>query len=241
MKDCVSTSIPLPRRPMAQSAPCYLKTDTSFPNAYLDAVGGASLRCTISENFLASFFEFLCVIGMKAILVSLLVAFASQLPAAEVAYAIVHGPKAAFNISAPAGWVIDNEAGASDGLPCVLFQKGKSWSSADPLMYAKIASASHENAEDFAKKAISESKKDRGDFQVKRVESGKTKGGEAYFINEYAPNADYPRMERVAYVQLPNAVAYIVYSGDNDKAFRSQQSALKQLVSSLTAMTVKKD
>ena len=26
---------------------------------------------------------------------------------------IVHGPKAAFNISAPEGWVLDNESGVS--------------------------------------------------------------------------------------------------------------------------------
>ena len=28
---------------------------------------------------------------------------------------IVHGPKAAFNISAPEGWVLDNESGVSQG------------------------------------------------------------------------------------------------------------------------------
>ena len=33
---------------------------------------------------------------------------------------IVYGPKAAFNIAAPEGWVLDNESGAQQGLPCVL-------------------------------------------------------------------------------------------------------------------------
>jgi hypothetical protein len=28
---------------------------------------------------------------------------------------IVYGPKAAFNIGAPKGWVLDNESGASQG------------------------------------------------------------------------------------------------------------------------------
>ena len=40
---------------------------------------------------------------------------------------IVHGPKAGFNISAPEGWVIDNEAGVNQGMPCVLYPKGSSW------------------------------------------------------------------------------------------------------------------
>ena len=55
------------------------------------------------------------------ILLSLLLdAFADQVP-----FAIVYGPKGAFNIAAPPGWVIDNTAGQSNGLPCVLSAKGR--------------------------------------------------------------------------------------------------------------------
>ena len=81
------------------------------------------------------------------ILLSLLLdAFADQVP-----FAIVYGPKGAFNIAAPAGWVINNTAGESNGLACVLFRKGQTWQKAEPLMYAKIANPSHEDAEAFAK------------------------------------------------------------------------------------------
>jgi len=44
---------------------------------------------------------------------------------------IVYGPKAAFNISAPEGWVLDNQAGVEQGLPCVLYPKGESWADAN--------------------------------------------------------------------------------------------------------------
>src|SRR4051812_12063205 len=113
----------------------------------------------------------------------------------QVPFAIVYGPKAAFNIVAPGGWVIDNSAGAEQGLPCVLFRKGDTWENAEPLMYAKIASTSVEEAESFVKTAIVEMKKERGEYQVKRVESGKTKDGQAWFINEYSPSAKYSRLE----------------------------------------------
>src|SRR5688572_20672435 len=49
---------------------------------------------------------------------------------------IVYGPKAAFKIKAPEGWVVDNKAGASQGLPCVLYPKGSTWAEADAVMYA---------------------------------------------------------------------------------------------------------
>jgi len=169
------------------------------------------------------------------ILLSLLLdAFADQVP-----FAIVYGPKGAFNIAAPAGWVIDNTAGESNGLPCVLFRKGQTWQNAEPMMYAKIASTSHEDAEAFAKTAIEEMKKERGDYAVKRVATGKTKGGHSYFINEYSPSEEYPRIERVAYVQMPKAVAYIVFSCDGEKALRKHQRALTELLETLTAMDVK--
>jgi hypothetical protein len=168
------------------------------------------------------------------LLTLLLAAFADQVP-----FAIVYGPKRAFNIAAPTGWVIDNTAGESNGLPCVLFRKGQTWQKAEPLMYAKIASTSYEDAEAFARTAIDEIKKERGDYEVKRVATGKTKGGQSYFINQYSPSEKYPRIERVAYVQMPKAVAYIVFSCENEQALRKHQRALTELVESLTAMDAK--
>src|SRR5580765_4891512 len=67
---------------------------------------------------------------------------------------IVYGPKAAFNISAPEGWVLDNESGAEQGLPCVLYPKGESWADARTVMYAKIAGIEYEDAGKFAEVAI---------------------------------------------------------------------------------------
>lgn len=160
-----------------------------------------------------------------ALILTAVTALADQTP-----FGIVYGPKAAFNISAPEGWVIDNTAGNDDGLPCVLFRKGQTWENADPLMYTKIAGTDIEDAEAFAKTAISEMKKQRGEYKTKRIQSGKTKDGRAWFINEYSPNDSYPRTERVAYIQLPKAVAYVVYSADSEAAFRKHQAALEQLL-----------
>lgn len=168
------------------------------------------------------------------LLLTLPLSLADQVPSA-----IVHGPKGAFNITAPAGWVIDNTAGESNGLPCVLFPKWQTWQNAEPLMYAKIASTTYEDAETFAKTAIQEMKKERGEYEVKRIAAGKTKGGQAYFINHYSPSTNYPRIERVAYVQMPKAVAYIVFSCDDEKALRKHQRALTETVESLMAMDVK--
>jgi hypothetical protein len=151
---------------------------------------------------------------------------------------IVYGPKGAFNISAPKGWKLDPTAGADQGLPCVLYPEGATWETADPLMYAKIASTTFEDYDAFAKEAIEDMKKERPGFKMKRIASGKTADGQPYFINEYPPTKTYERFERVAYVQLPKAVAYIVFSADDKSAFEKHRDALEEAVKSVRSMNV---
>ena len=151
---------------------------------------------------------------------------------------IVYGPKGAFNITAPKGWKLDPTAGAEQKLPCVLYPDGATWETADPLMYAKIASTIYEDYEAFVKEAIEDMKKNRPGFKMKRIASGKTAGGLPYFINEYQPTETYKRFERVAYVQLPKAVAYIVFSADDKSAFEKQSGALEEAAKSVRSMNV---
>src|SRR5207253_1775651 len=112
---------------------------------------------------------------------------------------IVYGPKAAFNIAAPEGWVLDNESGAEQGLPCVLYPKGSSWADAKTIMYGKIASTQYEDANAFVAAAIKEMKAKRG-MPKEKIASGKTHDGHDYFINEYPASKSYSQWERVAFV-----------------------------------------
>ena len=81
-------------------------------------------------------------------------------------------------------------------------------------------------------------KEKRPGIEPKRVESGKTEGGLPYFIYDYPPTKDYPRHEQAAYVQLPKAVAYIVFSAEEESAFRKHKGALLEAVKSIQAMNV---
>jgi len=142
---------------------------------------------------------------------------------------IVYGPKAAFNIAAPEGWVLDNTSGADQGLPCVLYPKGSSWSDARTIMYAKIASTQFEDVNAFVAMAIREMQERHGKPKEK-VASGKTHDGHDYFINEYPATKSYSQWERVAYVQLPHAVAYIVLSSRDEASYRKDSPALQEVL-----------
>jgi hypothetical protein len=147
----------------------------------------------------------------------------------QYAGGIVYGPKAAFNIGAPEGWVLDNESGVNQGLPCVLYPKGSSWSDAKTIMYAKIAGTKFEDVNAFVRFAIEEMEKTHGKPREK-IASGKTQDGRDYFINEYPATKTYSQWERVGYVQLPHAVAYIVLSSRDQASYKKDAGALQDVL-----------
>ena len=153
---------------------------------------------------------------------------------------IVYGPKAAFNIAAPEGWVLDNRAGVEQGLPCVLYPKGQKWSDARTVIYAKIASTQFEDVNAFVAKSIKEMKDQHG-LPKEKIVSGKTRDGRDYFINEYPATKSYSQWERVAYVQLPRAVAYIVLSSQNEPSYRKDASALAEVLKTFVYLEPKAD
>jgi hypothetical protein len=153
---------------------------------------------------------------------------------------IVYGPKAAFNISAPEGWVLDNESGADQGMPCVLYPKGSSWSDAKTVIYAKIASTQFEDVNAFVAMAIKGMQKTHG-APKEKIASGKTRDGHNYFINEYPATKAYSQWERVAYVQLPRAVAYIVLSSQGETSYHKDAPALEKVLKTLVYLEPKAD
>lgn len=153
---------------------------------------------------------------------------------------IVYGPKAAFGVSAPEGWVLDNESGLNQGLPCVLYPKGESWDNARTVMYAKIAGTKFEDVNAFVAFAIKEMEKTHGKPKEK-VASGKTKDGHDYFINEYPATKTYSQWERVGYVQLPHAVAYVVLSSRDKASYRKDSGALENVLKTLAYLEPKID
>ena len=153
---------------------------------------------------------------------------------------IVHGPKAGFNISAPEGWVLDNESGKNQDMPCVLYPKGSSWADAKTVMYAKVASPQWEGVNAFVETAIKEMKAKHGTPKEK-IASGKTKDGHDYFINEYPATKTYSQWERVGYVQLPHAVAYIVLSSRDHASYKKDSGALQEVLKTLVYLEPQAD
>jgi hypothetical protein len=66
-----------------------------------------------------------------------------------------------------------------------------------------------------------------------KIASGKTHAGHPYFINEYPATKNYSQWERVGYVQLPHAVAYIVLSSRDKASYHKDSGALEKVLKTL--------
>src|SRR5213079_3612724 len=100
---------------------------------------------------------------------------------------------------------------------------------AKTVMYAKVASPQWEGVNAFVAMAIKEMKAKHGKPKEK-IATGKTKDGHDYFINEYPATKTYSQWERVAYVQLAHAVAYIVLSSRDHASYQKDSGALQQVL-----------
>jgi tetratricopeptide (TPR) repeat protein len=165
---------------------------------------------------------------------SLLFLAVAEVPAQDNYHeGIVHGLKAGFNISAPKGWVLDTESGVNQGMPCVLYPKGSSWSDAKTVMYANLAGTEFEGVNLFVEAAIKWMEKTHGRPKEK-VASGKTKDGHDYFINEYPATKTYSQWERVGYIQLPRGVGFIVLTSRDKANYQKDSGKLEEVLKSLT-------
>ena len=121
-----------------------------------------------------------------------------------------------------------------------LYPKGSSWKEAKTVMYAKVASPQWEGVNAFVETAIKEMKAKHGTPKEK-IASGKTKDDHDYFINEYPATKTYSQWERVGYVQLPQAVAYIVLTSRDQASYQKDAGALEKVLKTLVYVEPKSE
>ncbi len=144
---------------------------------------------------------------------------------------IVTGPNAAFYIAAPDGWGVDNKSGLSQGLNCVIYPRGRTWTGSPVKMYAKIASAQYDKKEDFYSYAIDSYSKSEKDFAYKTLMNGKTSEGFDYTTIEYN-RPESSQYELAAYIQVPDAVIYIVFTAQDVESRETYSGSFNEAVKS---------
>lgn len=68
----------------------------------------------------------------------LLVAMVVMISGLARAGLVIWGEGFMLTVQEPSGWVASSDAGRVDGLPVVLFQKGRTWQNSPVVMYARV-------------------------------------------------------------------------------------------------------
>lgn len=150
---------------------------------------------------------------------------------------IFYGEGHSYALSAPSGWVLDTQAGSSQGLVAVFYPRGSSWSDSPVVMYSRIVKRDGRSLEkviradiDYMKEAspeIKESKKDPIPY-----------GSQSKLAQLRYLSADKNgNVEAVAYMEEPDWVVFCVLSARNQEQFEKAVPALKELVSSYHYLT----
>lgn len=150
---------------------------------------------------------------------------------AQLNSGIIYGANYAFGLTAPDGWVLDNESGVSQGLYAVFYPRGGSWGRSLAGMYANGLQKDSSGNETIEKIIAADTIHFRKNYpnvifaSSPNMNLSKSKQAKIVCFT-------YSNYEAVAYIDEVKTVSIIVLTARDEKSFNDAFSAFQQLVSS---------
>lgn len=152
---------------------------------------------------------------------------------------IIYGEKHAYVLTAPKGWVLDNESGVPNGLYAVFYPKGSSWDG-ETVMYTNTALLEKsETINDVIKYDIERFKKESPGLQVNQKDSITTTDKNKKAIVYYFSGDRNKNYEAVSYIAEKDITVFIVMTSRTEKGFISNINPFMELVKSYSFWTDK--
>lgn len=170
---------------------------------------------------------------MRATLVTIVsLFFTSSAAFAQEGYA--HGSDHCYYFVAPHGWVMDNRALASQGVPMVFYPAGTTWASADLAIYTRPSSQTWQTADPIraqVKEVLSMYKAASQHVKAKKAETIATTAGakgELWAFTGYSNGGT----ELVVYFRGRQTVNYFVAQIPEGADFKQSRRVLIELATS---------
>jgi hypothetical protein len=150
---------------------------------------------------------------------------------------ILYGPGYAFILSAPTGWVFDDQTGKAQGVTVVFYRQGESWTTGQAVMYANVA-YKRKGQDNTIKKVIKydirRMKERRARMLSATRSSTRLADGRKAIVYGFAfEGADEDaRREKVAYVDTPKVVVMLVLTARSEAVYRKAAPDFESLVRS---------
>lgn len=149
---------------------------------------------------------------------------------------IIYGKDHAYVLSAPEGWVLDNQSGVSQGVHAVFYPEGGSWSDSKAVMYSRINDKTDKTLQEVIDNDLSHMSKDSTKFKAVDKETITcSKGAKAHV--KYLSGDKFGSFEAVGYIEEPKKVIIIVLTARDEKNFKDSITAFDELVKSYFWMT----
>ncbi|MFO7722625.1 MAG: hypothetical protein R6V49_05300 [Bacteroidales bacterium] len=147
---------------------------------------------------------------------------------------IIYGKNHAFFVTAPEGWVLDNQSGVADGLFAVFYEEGQTWQGAENVMYVTTASLEvkkHKTLKKLIAYDIKKFKKHSPKIKIEYHDTLITQdSASAIVVNFFGDsNGNY---ESVAYIDAGKTAVMIVMSSRSEASHRKSYAAFESLVRS---------
>jgi len=163
---------------------------------------------------------------------ALIAQYPNQLPE-DFQSGILTGRNHAYTLTAPKGWVLDDEAWADQGIHAIFYPRGSSPKS-DKIAYTRFFSAHKRGAEGRADADLEEFKQKNSGIKIEVLPSMKTRSGLKAVIRS---THDQRSAEWLAYIEAPTGVIFISMLAKNPKDLPSLRQPFDELVESCTWLT----
>ena len=157
----------------------------------------------------------------------------------SAATGIIYGPHHAFIVSAPPGWILDNEAGKRMGLDAVFYPHGQTWRDAPAVMYVNPAAPPPAASADAGRVMRDDSARFAAEsphLRIIRAPPLRTSGKRVAYVRYYSGDIR-GNFEAVAYIAESTVTPIIVLTARTRPAFDQALPAFRQLVQSYQFIT----
>lgn len=151
----------------------------------------------------------------------------------EAGGGVLFGPKHVFEISAPKGWIFDNESGVSQDLHAVIYPVGGSWNDSPIVLYTNVLDrpAAEAMATDLA-----QYRKDSPQVKFEDRPAILTADGRRALVREFTGDR-YGNHELIAYIDTPGVVCSIIMTARKGADVTKGRAAFAFVVRSFRFIT----
>jgi hypothetical protein len=152
---------------------------------------------------------------------------------------LLYGHNNAYYLTAPLGWVMDNENGKEEGLTAVFYPQGSTWTEAETVMYTTFTnfdSTKNETVKDVIKSDSVNFKLHAPQLKIRKLDPVKIGKHKQALIYSYSGEAE-GYYEEVAYIAEKKGTVMIILSSKNKNGCVNNHKSFESLIRSYRFLT----